>query len=170
MSYYTVKKVEKKVKIIVVLAISLMTVGALMKVQPAFAKDEIIDTGEDLEGRRLGWRHRCRLTALMYILRNGVPAEVTGEVIALEGRILVVEGSGELVNVNLPWKWMVDGEVYTAQDLFDGEPFGAGEGVAIDSLMLEIERESHTVTAYFAYEMDIRGTTATAVLPFNIRA
>jgi hypothetical protein len=170
MSYYTVKKVEKKVKITVVLAISLMTVGALMMVQPAFAEDEIVDAGEDAEGGWLCWRPRCRLTALIYILRNGVPAEIIGEVIALEGRILVVEGGGGLVNVNLPWKWMVDGEVYTAQDLFDGEPFGVGDGIAIDSLMLEIEKESHTVTAYFAYEMDIRGTTATAVLPFNIRA
>ena len=161
---------EKKVKITVVLAISLMTVGALMMVPPAFAEDEIIDVGEDSEGRRLGWRPGCRLRALIYILRNGVPAKVSGEVIALEGRILVVEGGDGLVNVNLPWKWMVDGEAYTAQDLFDGEPFGAGDGIAIDSLMLEMEKESHTVTVYFAYEIEIQGMTVTAVLPFNIQA
>lgn len=165
-----VKKVDKKVKITVVLAISLMTVGALMMAQPAFAEDEIIDAGEGSEGGRLGWRPRCGLRALIYILRNGVPSEITGEVITLEGRILVVEAGGGLVNVNLPWKWMVDGEVYTAQELFDGEPFGAGDGVVIDSLMLEMEKESHTVTVYFAYEMEIQGTTATAVLHYNIRA
>ncbi len=161
---------EKKVKITVILAISLMTVGALMMVPPAFAEDEIIDAGEDAEGGRLRWRPGCRLRALIYILRSGVPAEVAGEVIALEGRILVVEDGDELVNLNLPWKWMVDGEVYTAQDLFDGEPFGAGDGIAIDALMLVMEKESHKVTVYFAYELEIQGTTATAVLPFNIQA
>ena len=147
-----------------------LTLRALMMVPPAFAEDEIVDAGGDSQGGRLGWRPKCRLRALIYILRNGVPAEVTGEVIALEGRILIVENGGELVNVNLPWKWMVDGEVYTAQDLFDGEPFGAGDGIAVDTLMLEMERESHTVTVYFAYEFEIQGTTVTAVLPFNIQA
>ncbi len=83
---------------------------------------------------------------------------------------MVLEDDGGLVNVNLPWRWMVDGEVYTAKDLFDGDPFGAGDKATIKSLMVELEEESHTVTIYIAYELEIQGTTATAVIPFNIEA
>lgn len=160
----------KKVKIALVLAITLIAVSAFVLVPPAFAEDEPVDAGEEIQGESSGRRPRCRLRVLFYILRNGVPAEVSGEVVAFESRILVVENDGELVNVNLPWRWLVDGEVYTAQDLFDGEPFGAGDEVTLNSLMLEMEKESHTVTLYFAYELEIQGTTAKAVLPFNIEA
>jgi hypothetical protein len=67
-------------------------------------------------------------------------------------------------------RWVVDGEVYTAKDLFDGDPFGVGDEATINSLMMELEEESHTVTVYFTYELEIEGTKATAVIPFNIEA
>ena len=96
--------------------------------------------------------------------------EISGEVSVQVGQVLILEDDRGLVNVNLPWMWVIDGEVYTAKDLFDGEPFGTGDEASIKSLMVELEEESHTVTVYFAYELNVEGTRATAVIPFNIKS
>jgi hypothetical protein len=162
--------VEKKVKITVVLAVSLIAIGALVLVPPVLAEDEIIDADGDSQRGKFRRCLKCNLGVAIYILTNGVPEEISGEVSVLVGQVLILEDDGGLVNVNLPWKWVIDGEVYTAKDLFDGEPFGTGDEATVKSLMVELEEESHTVTVYFSYELNVEGTKATAVIPFNIKS
>lgn len=86
----------------------------------------------------------------------------------LESRILVVEMDGSLVNVNMPRKWVVDGETLTAQELFDGETFIFGDTVTISAMKLEKTTEIHTVSSFSAYAIETDGATAHALLPFNI--
>jgi hypothetical protein len=74
----------------------------------------------------------------------------------------------KVVNVVVPRMWVIDGETLTLQDLFDGDPFVLGEEVTLETLMLELVKDTHTVTSYFAYSIQNYEDTATALLPFNI--
>lgn len=161
-----VKKVEKKVKMTVALAFALVAIGTLLVLPPALAEEDVIEQ-ETIQGARLR-RRPVKFRLLRYILKNGIPTELEGDVVTLEGHILVVSIDDSLTNVNIPGKWVLDGETFTAQDLFDGDPYGPGDSATIYTLMVEITTETHTVTFYFAYEMEIEGATASAILPFNI--
>lgn len=159
---------EKKVKYAVALTIVVIAVGAFLILPPALAEEEPIDT--ETSGKPCVWRPLAKLRLLMYVLRNGVPTELEAEAVVLEDRILVVEIDDDLLNVNMPGRWVVDGESLTLQDLFDGDPFGPGDRLTIYSLKLELSKETHIVTSHFAYEIQSEGKTASAILPFNIEA
>lgn len=163
-----VKKVEKKVKMTVALAFVIVAIGAFLALPPALAEDDVVEQ-ENLNGARFR-RRPVKFRLLRYILKNGVPTELEGEIVALEGHILVVSIDDSLTNVNIPGKWILDRETFTAQDIFDGDPYGQGDSVTIYTLKLEMTTETHTVTLYFAYKIEFDGATASAILPFNIEA
>jgi len=160
-----VKNVEKK-KMIVALTIAIMALGTLLFIPTALAEEELVEP--EANGKTRSWRPFLKLRLLIYILKNGTPTELVGEVVALDGHILVLSIDDSLTNVNIPGKWIVDGETMTAKGLFDGEPIGPGDVVTINSLKIEIVGETHKVISYFAYRIEAEGTTASAVLPFNI--
>jgi hypothetical protein len=161
----TVKNVEKK-KMIVALTIAIMAIGTLLLISPALAEE---DLGEpEATGKTRSWRPLLKLRLLIYVLKNGTPTELGGEVVVLDGRILVLSIDDSLTNVNIPGKWIVDGETMTAQELFDGDPIGPGDAITINSLKIEVVRETHKVKSYFAYRIEAEETTASVVLPFNI--
>jgi hypothetical protein len=157
--------VEKK-KMIVALTIAIMAIGTLLFIPTALAEEELGETVAT--GKARSWRPLLKLRLLIYVLKNGTPTELVGEVVALDGRILVLSIDGSLTNVNIPGKWIVDGETMTAQELFDGDPIGPGDTVTIKSLKIEVVGETHKVTSYFAYRIEAEEATASAVLPFNI--
>ncbi len=158
---------EKK-KITIALVIAIVSVGAFLVFPGALAEEELVDAYNKEAGSHRRRGPIKRLMVLVYILRNGVPTVLEGEVVAIEGRILVIGGDEGLISVNLPWRWIVDGETYKLHDLFDGDPWGPGDDVSISSLKLEMAKETYTATAYFAYELEVGGAEASAVLPFNI--
>ena len=156
---------ENKAKYTAALVIALIAIGAFLILPPALAEEG----QEDLQGPRWpGQRRFIRLSLLRYGLRNGVPTPVEGEAVVLEGQILVVKVGDNLVNVNLPGKWVVDDESMTVQELFDGDPFDFGDGLTISTLKLEMTAENHTVSGFLAYVIEGDGATAHAILPFNI--
>jgi hypothetical protein len=163
-----VKKVEKKVKMTVALAFVIVAIGAFLALPPALAEDDVVEQ-ETLNGARFR-RRPVKFRLLRYILKNGVPTELEGDIVALEGHVLVVSIDGSLTNVNIPGKWILDRETFTAQDIFDRDPYGQGDSVTIYTLKVEMTTETHTVTLYFAYKIEFDGATASAILPFNIEA
>ncbi len=57
------------------------------------------------------------------------------------------------------------------EELFgEGGPLEYGETLTVSLLEYELSGQGHSVTFLFAYEIVQDGTTARAVLPFNIRA
>jgi hypothetical protein len=156
-------------KYITALAIVAIAIGAFLALPPALATSEEQIDNETTEGARR-WEPLSRLRVLIYIIRNGEPTDLEATVAALPGRILVVKRDGTLINVNMPRRWIADGEAMGLQDLFDGDPFGEGGAVTISALKLKMTRESHIFTAYFAYRITGEVSTAQAVLPFNIEA
>jgi len=157
--------VENRAKYTAALMIAVIAIGAFLILPPAMAEEE--PNGPD-KPRWSGQRPLPRLRLWGYILGNGTPTTIQGELVVLEGHILVVEIDGTPVNVNIPGKWLVDGETMTAQELFDGETFIFGDTATISAMKLERTEETHTVTVFFAYTIEADGATAYALLPFNI--
>jgi hypothetical protein len=143
----------------------LVAFGAFMVLPPAFA-EEIYDaeTGTVQKGV---WRPLGKLRLLLYILKNGEPSTLTGDAVAIQGHILVMDLDGDLENVILPGNWVLDGQVITLEDLYDG--YMSGSEVTIHTLKVEYAQETKTVTVHFGYKVTVGGDTAEAVLPFNIK-
>ncbi len=156
---------EKKVKMGMALAVAFIAIGAFL-VPAVLAEDEYTEPEKTASGRFPKLPIKLRL--LIHVLKNGKPTEISGQVVALEGRILVVSYGDSFLNINVPGKWIADGVTYTVQDLFDGEPFGSGDLISIETLKVEIARETHSVTLYLAYSVTVEDVTASAILPFNI--
>jgi len=144
----------------------LVAFSAFMILPPAFADGEATDL-ESVAAQKGVWRPLNRLRILVYILRNGEPATLTGDPVALEGHILVMSIAGDLENVILPGKWVLDGQIITLQELY--EEYMSRSEVTVHTLKLEIAQESKTVTVYFGYKIAADGAVAEAVLPFNIQ-
>ena len=144
----------------------LVAFSAFIVLPPVLADGETADA-ESIPVQNGAWRPINRLRLLLYILRNGEPATLTGDTVALEGHILVMSVAGDLENVILPGKWVLDGQIITLQELYD--EYMAGGEITVHTLKLELAQESKTITVYFGYEIEAGGAVAKAVLPFNIR-
>ena len=158
-----VKQLDKKY--VAVLCAVLLAFGAFMVMPPALADG---DTG-DLDvatGAKGHLRPIYRWKVLRYIIKNGEPVSLTGDAVALSRHIMVLD-IGELENVNLPGRWVVNGVVMNLPELY--EEYIAGNTVTVDTLKLELVQEAKTVTVYFGYKITIGDIVAEAVLPFNIQ-
>lgn len=102
------------------------------------------------------------------VIKNGVPVTLAGEVSAIDGHIAVLTVDGSSVNVVMPGKWAADGAILTTQDLFDDAPYGTGQSVDLRAMKAQLDRDTHTITCYVAYEMQVDDIVISAVLPFNI--
>ena len=143
----------------------LVAFSAFMVLPPVFAEDEI-DAVESATGQRGYWRPLDRLRILIYIIRNGVPTTVTGDAVALEGHILVMSVAGDLENVILPGKWVLNGQIISLPELYD--EYMSGSEITVHTLKVELVQESKTITVYFGYKIEAGGVVASAVLPFNV--
>ncbi|MFH2110758.1 MAG: hypothetical protein ABIJ47_05790 [Candidatus Bathyarchaeota archaeon] len=144
----------------------LVAFSAFMVLPPVYAEGETDDM-ESVTRQNGAWRPINRLRLLIYILRNGEPATVTGDTVALEGHILVMSVTGDLENIILPGKWVLGGQIIALQELYD-EYMSGGE-ITVHTLKLELAQESKTVTVYFGYKIAAGGAVAEAVLPFNVQ-
>ena len=158
-----VKQLDKKY--VAVLCAVLLAFGAFMVMPPALADGDTgdLDVATGAKGR---WRPLYRWKVLRYIIKNGEPVSLTGDAVALSRHIMVLD-IGELENVNLPGRWVVNGVVMNLPELY--EEYIAGNTVTVDTLKLELVQEAKTVTVYFGYKITIGDIVAEAVLPFNIQ-
>jgi hypothetical protein len=162
-----VNNMEHKTQAIVVasLMVFLACTGVVLSLQGVAAEDVSTPTVDRQEVR-------CLLTTRgaigLWFVRNGVPATLTGDVSVATRVLLVLDVKGKAVNVLVPRFWVVNGETMSIKDLFDGDPFSVGETAVLETLMVEWVKDTHTVTSYFAYAIQIGEETATALQPFNI--
>jgi len=153
----------KKKAIVGLLMIALAAGGLIL---PAvFAEDQQAPTEDGAIGRRPLQR---RAAIWLRFVKNGVPETLEGEAKAHKGFILVLEEEGENTYVLIPRFWLVNDEIINSQELLDGEPFGMGDDMTMETMMLELVKETHTVRSYLAYSITVDGVKAEAVLPFNI--
>jgi len=159
---------ENKTKTIAIVAIMAVIITSIvfLSLPNALAEE---DNNFDVK-QRLGNLIKKRLIVNIgrRFLKNGVPETLEGEVYVVERVILVLNIEGDKVNVIIPNKWIANGETMNAKDLFDGEPFDVGDEVIVETLKLEIVKETHTVNSYYVYSINSDGTKAIALLPVNI--
>ena len=163
-----VKQMEKKTKITALAAVAILTVmaGLFLSLPVAYAEATPKGNGQytiNLQYRRRAWLGQR-------FLRNGVPITLTGEASAIGNSILIMNIGVGQVNIILPTKWVVDGQVFSTQDLFDGEPLSIGQDqeIRLQTLKLELVKDTHTITAYVAYEIHAEGIIIKALMPINI--
>ncbi len=162
---------EKNTKLIAGLMIAILAASALAIAPAVFADD--FDPESDVDAQKFGgWKHRRRAKhpLLRYILKNGEYAQLTGTIVAQKGPVLVLATGDATVNVILPPLWLVGGEIMNRTDMFDGDPFGIGSTVTMDTLKANFTKESYEITAYFTYKISGDGVEAKALLPINIEA
>ena len=160
---------EKKTKIAalaVVVAILAVIAGIYLSLPVAYA--EATPTGNGQYTINLQYRRRAWLG--LRFLKNGVPSTLTGEASAIGNSILVLDTGERQVNIILPPKWILNGQVITTRDLFDGDPLSIGQHqkISLQTLKLELVKNTHTVTAYIAYEIQTEGMVIKALMPVNI--
>jgi len=142
----------------------LVAFSAFMVLPPVFA-EEVSDAKSETTQKGV-WRPLNKLRLLIYILKNGEPSTLTGDPVALEGQILVMDIARDLENVILPGKWVLNGQIITLKDLYD--EYMSGNEITVHTLKLEYAQDTKTVTVHFGYKIVVGGSTAEAVLPFNI--
>lgn len=140
----------------------------LLLYQPVLANDadeiEVDDVPVVKPGCRPGWRKKGRL---VWFLKNAEETEVTGEVVALERDILVLDVEGEsAVNILVAPKWTDMEDVLESEELF-----GILDGKTITMKALKAgytNPNKVTVSVIFGYEIVDGEEDYYAVLPFNI--
>jgi len=160
--------VDKKTKIIIaILVITSTTLGIYLSLPVVYAEVTPAANGQytiNLQYRRRAWLG-------LNLLRNGVPETLEGDVVALARTILVLNVEGEQVNVILPNRWVVGGQILNTSELFDGAPLSIGESqtIGLKTLKLELARSTYRVQIFVAYEIVSDGETIKALLPFNVQ-
>lgn len=160
---------EKKTKIVALTAIIFLAVAATVYLSFPVAYAEVTPRGNGQYTISLQYRRRAGLG--LNFLKNGVSETLTGDAVAIGRSIVVLDMEGEQVNVILPKKWIVGGEIVNTSELFDGEPLSVGQSqvISLKTLKLELVKDTHMVKAYVAYEILTAGETIKALLPVNIQ-
>jgi hypothetical protein len=157
---------EKKTKVAALTVLVVFSAIAALYMSLPTVYAEVTQTSNGQYTINLQYKRRALLG--LRFLNNGTPEALTGQVIAFGVRIIVLEIDGKQVNVIMPPKWVVNGEITSVADLFDGEPLRIGQTVSLQTLKLELVKERITIRAYIAYELQANGETIKALLPVNI--
>jgi len=159
---------ENKTKPIAIVAIMVVVIASVvfLSLPNALAEEDATTDVKQRIGNLV--KKRLAITIGGRFLKNGVPETLEGKAYVVERIILVMDTEGDKVNVIMPNRWAVNGVTMNTKDLFDGDPFNVGDVVVIETLKLELVKETHTVNSYFAYSIYSDGTTASALLPVNV--
>ena len=106
------------------------------------------------------------------LLQNATLSNVTGTVVSVVRDMLVLNTGSDQVRVLLPNEWTVGNEVVNSSTLFNGTFASQGSSVMITVLETNIfSNTSFSISEMLGYEATNTaiGTTAYAVLPFNIQ-
>jgi len=168
---------ERKTKYATALLATILALGCVLWAPYVLAGNGYrVKVNEDQEGwykfSKFNWGKLRPKTQLGLFLGNGTLETLIGEAMAIDGRILIVEANGgDYVNIVVPRRWIVGRETMDIEELFGEEnPLEYEKTLTISLLKYEITRKTHSVTFLYAYKIVQGGTTARAILPFNIRA
>jgi hypothetical protein len=104
-------------------------------------------------------------------LQNATLSSVNGTIVATTQGLLILDSNSGQIRISLPREWTVGNEVITRTSLFNGTFASPGQSVTIDVLESNVFSNSNfTINMMMGYEaINATGTTAYAVLPFNIQ-
>jgi hypothetical protein len=168
---------ERKTKLtLFTVAIIAALSWSLLAVVPLAAADEQeleVPTSDgqkvtlELHRDGLAYRLRRRDAILRRFITDGTLATLDGEIVGLSQHLLVIKVDEQVLNVLMPGRWVVNGDIIAFPDLTSTQLM-VGQSITIDALQLTLEKDTHAITAYLAYAFEIEGCAATALLPFNV--
>lgn len=110
------------------------------------------------------------LELIARFLQNATAVSVNGTVVALLNGTLLLRTESTELRIILPNLWSYNYSVVSRHVLFNGTFTGVGENVTVHVLKSVLfDASSFDINVMFGYEiMNMNGTWAFAVLPFNI--
>jgi len=122
------------------------------------------------ECKPAGFGLRVKARFAVWFLRHAKAEEVSGEVVALTDKMLVLDTAEGQVRVNMPSSWTVNGDVVSREALFTDGYIYEGETVTVKVLGAHaINSEGLEISVFVGYELlTSSGLQATANLHINI--
>ena len=110
------------------------------------------------------------LALIARFLRNTTAVSVNGTVIALINGTLLLRTDATQMSIILPGVWSFNYSIVSRHALFNGTFTGVGQNVTVHALKAVLfDASTFDVNVMFGYQiMNMNGTWAFAVLPFNI--
>jgi len=104
-------------------------------------------------------------------LQNATLSSVNGTIVTTTQGLLILDTNSGQIKISLPTEWTVGNDVVARTSLFNGTFASPGQSVTIDVLESNVFSNSNfTINMMMGYEaINATGTTAYAVLPFNIQ-
>jgi hypothetical protein len=129
--------------------------------------------GFEFQGRMMHGMHgqqRFGPQLSRQFLQNATLATVSGSVVTETKGLLLLDTSTGQVSIQVPGEWNIGSQVVNGATLFNGTFASPGQTVTIQVLESSVfSNTSVTLNEMIGYQAtNTTGTTATAVLPFNI--
>jgi RNase P/RNase MRP subunit p29 len=105
-------------------------------------------------------------------LQNATLATVQGTIVTETRNLLILNTTDGQIRIQLPSEWTLGTEIVNANTVFNGTFATTGQTVTLQVIENTVaSNASFSVNTMMAYEAtNASGTTATAVLPYNIQA
>ena len=104
-------------------------------------------------------------------LQNATLTSVSGSVVTETRGLLLLDTSSGQVSIQIPNEWNIGSQIVSGATLFNGTFASSGQTVTLQVLESNVfSNTSFTLNEMVGYQAtNSTGTTATAVLPFNIQ-
>jgi hypothetical protein len=185
------KTLRKSLKIVTLVAVALLALGAAAYVYACSQNGTTANANEQWMGMQsmraffrpnnatMPWGYMVGMPHMRAngfpwtenLLQNGTLSTVNGTVVSEVRGMLVLDTSTGQVRVLLPKDWTVGNEVVNRATLFNGTFARAGQSVTVKVLESDVFTNANfSISVMMGYEViNATGTHAYAVLPFNIQ-
>ena len=104
-------------------------------------------------------------------LQNATLTSISGSVVTETRGLLLLDTSSGQVSIQIPYEWNIGSQIVSGSTLFNGTFASSGQTVTLQVLESNVfSNTSFTINEMVGYQAtNSTGTTATAVLPFNIQ-
>ncbi len=106
-----------------------------------------------------------QLQKALNFLKNANATTFTGSIVLISNKLLVLNVTGETVNIIMAQKWVVGSTVLTLNELFVNGTLSNGQQITVSALVAD---QGQTYVAW-GYKIMTSTGTIPAVLPFNVK-
>jgi hypothetical protein len=106
-----------------------------------------------------------KLQRALNFLKNANTTTYTGSIVLLQNQIMVLNVTGQTVNIIMAQKWVVGSEVLTLHELFVKGILSNGQKITVSAL---VAAQGHIYVAW-GYKIKTSTSTVPAFLPFNVK-
>ena len=164
---------NRKTKALTLVIVSV--VAALMVCLPLTQAESGISLGDELTVAEIetfkpeNVRFGARVRFAVWFLRNAEATEVTGTVVALSDKKLILITQTDQIRVNLPAEWTVEGSIVSREELLTSGYLAEGAAVTVKALGADVDNDQVRIYVLVGYELvNEQGIKATANLRVNI--